>query len=50
MGLARSTFYDRPCRAADADEIVARMQMICDEFEATATGVSAPRFAIMASW
>jgi putative transposase len=32
MGLARSTFYDRPARAADDTAIVEAMFAICDEF------------------
>ncbi len=34
MGLPRSTFYDAPTTRLDDAEIVGRMQMICDEFEA----------------
>jgi putative transposase len=34
MGLPRSTFYDAPCAPIDETELVARMQAICDEFEA----------------
>jgi putative transposase len=34
MGVARSTFYDAPAVNLDDVEIAARMQMICDEFEA----------------
>jgi putative transposase len=34
MGVARSTFYDAPAVNLDDAEIVGRMQMICDEFEA----------------
>lgn len=34
MGLPRSTFYDAPVTRPDDAEIVGRMQMICDEFEA----------------
>jgi putative transposase len=33
MGMARSTFYDEPIRAADDTAIVAAMAGICDEFE-----------------
>ena len=33
MGIARSTFYDEPIRAADDTAIVAAMAAICDEFE-----------------
>lgn len=33
MGLARSTFYDHPARAADDTAIVEAMFAICDEFE-----------------
>ena len=33
MGIARSTFYDQPIRAADDTAIVAAMAGICDEFE-----------------
>lgn len=33
MGIARSTFYDEPIRAADDTAIVAAMAGICDEFE-----------------
>ena len=34
MGLSRSTFYDAPAMPIDETELVARMQAICDEFEA----------------
>ena len=34
MGLSRSTFYDAPALPIDETELVARMQAICDEFEA----------------
>ena len=34
MGIARSTFYDRPDAGADDAAIVAQMKAICDEFEA----------------
>jgi len=34
MGLSRSTFYDAPASQADDGEILARLQAICDEFEA----------------
>jgi putative transposase len=33
MGLARSTFYDSAPTTPDADEILAQISMICDEFE-----------------
>jgi hypothetical protein len=33
MGLARSSFYDRPERPADDTAIVEAMVSICDEFE-----------------
>ena len=33
MGLARSTFYDAAPVRLDADELVARIGAICDEFE-----------------
>ena len=33
MGMARSTLYDEPIRAADGTAIVAAMAGICDEFE-----------------
>ena len=33
MGVARSTFYDRPTIGADDAAIVAQMKAICDEFE-----------------
>jgi putative transposase len=33
MGMARSTFYDHPARAADDTAIVEAMFAICDEFE-----------------
>jgi putative transposase len=33
MGIARSTFYDRPYAGADDATIVAQMKAICDEFE-----------------
>ena len=32
MGMARSTFYDQPRRAADDTAIVAAMSSICDDF------------------
>jgi len=34
MGIARSTFYDRPAAGADDATVVAQMESICDEFEA----------------
>lgn len=34
MRLSRSTFYDLPATPIDETELVARMQAICDEFEA----------------
>ncbi len=34
MGIARSTFYDRPAAGADDATVVAQMKSICDEFEA----------------
>ena len=34
MGLARSTFYDAPATQADDAAIVARIEAICEEFEA----------------
>ena len=34
MGLPRSTYYDAPVATADEAEIVARIEAICDEFEA----------------
>ena len=34
MGLPRSTFYDAPAMSIDETELVARMQAICDEFDA----------------
>ena len=34
MGLPRSTFYDAPATTVDDVQIVARITMICDEFEA----------------
>ena len=34
MGIARSTYYDRPERAADDTAIVEAMFAICDAFEA----------------
>jgi len=34
MGLSRSTFYDAPATSIDETELLARMQAICDEFEA----------------
>ena len=34
MGIARSTFYDAPAMKVGDTEIVARIQVICDEFEA----------------
>ena len=33
MGLARSSFYDAPSVEVDEEEIVARIQAICEEFE-----------------
>jgi putative transposase len=33
MGIARSTFYDRPGAGADDATVVAQMKSICDEFE-----------------
>lgn len=33
MGMARSTFYDRPERQADDTAIVEAMFAVCDEFE-----------------
>jgi putative transposase len=33
MGIARSTFYDRPDASADDATVVAQMKAICDEFE-----------------
>lgn len=33
MGIARSTFYDRPDVGADDTTVVAQMKVICDEFE-----------------
>ena len=33
MGIARSTFYDRPDAGADDATVVAEMKTICDEFE-----------------
>ncbi len=33
MGIARSTFYDRPDAGADDATVVAQMKAICDEFE-----------------
>jgi putative transposase len=34
MGIARSTFYDRPDTGADDATVVAQMKSICDDFEA----------------
>jgi len=34
MGIARSTYYDRPERTADDTAIVEAMFAICDAFEA----------------
>ena len=34
MGIARSTYYDQPERAADDTAIVEAMFTICDAFEA----------------
>jgi putative transposase len=34
MGIARSTFYDRPSAGADDATVVAQMTSICEEFEA----------------
>jgi len=34
MGLPRSTYYDAPAATADETEIVARIEAICEEFEA----------------
>lgn len=33
MGIARSTFYDRPDAGADDAAVVAQMKAICDQFE-----------------
>ena len=33
MGLSRSTFYDTAPAALDAGEVLARIELICDEFE-----------------
>jgi putative transposase len=33
MGIARSTFYDKPDAGADDATVVAQMKAICDEFE-----------------
>jgi putative transposase len=33
MGIARSTYYDRPDAGADDAAVVAQMKAICDEFE-----------------
>jgi putative transposase len=33
MSLSRSTFYDRPPAPVASDELVARIGVICDEFE-----------------
>ena len=33
MGIARSTYYDRPEKAVDDTAIVEAMFTICDEFE-----------------
>jgi putative transposase len=33
MGIARSTFYDRPDAGADDAVVVAQMKAICDQFE-----------------
>ena len=33
MGIARSTFYDRPVRQADDTAVVEAMFAICDDFE-----------------
>jgi len=33
MGVARSTFYDRPDAGADDAAVVAQMKAICDQFE-----------------
>ena len=33
MGLARSTFYDTSPVSLDADALLARIGVICDEFE-----------------
>ena len=42
MGLARSTYYDAPTRAADDTAIVEAMRAISDEFEPMAGAVSRP--------
>ena len=34
MGIARSTFYDRPTKAADDTAVVEAIASVCDEFEA----------------
>jgi len=33
MGLSRSTFYDAAPTALDAGDVLARIGVICDEFE-----------------
>ena len=50
MGIARSTFYDRPDAGANDATVVAQMKTICDEFETLAIGVWAPNCAIVALW
>jgi putative transposase len=34
MGIARSTYYDRPALAIDDTTLVEAIAAICDEFEA----------------
>ena len=50
MGIARSTFYDRPDTGADDATVVAQMKSICDEFETYAIGVLTLSFVIVALW
>ena len=43
MGIARSTFYDKPATQDDT-AIVAAISTICEEFEFYAGGAFAPSF------
>ena len=49
MGIARSTFYDRPERPADDTAVVEAMVAVCDEFEFMAIVASEPPCASRAS-
>ena len=45
MGIARSTFYDKPA-AQDDTAIVEAIAAICEEFEFMVGGAFAPSFGI----